>query len=65
MNKLENKNRQNRVPLSPLKSGLQVSVGHFFYLVSPKISHFLNSGRKQTWGQGEKRICPSLGQNRA
>lgn len=29
---------------SPLKSGLQVSVGHFFYL----ISHFLNFGRKRT-----------------
>lgn len=25
---------------SPLKSGLQVSVGHFFYLISQKISHF-------------------------
>ena len=33
---------------SPQKSGLQVSVGHFFYLISPKISHFLNFGRKRT-----------------
>lgn len=48
MNKLENKNRQNRVPLSPLKSGLQIPVSHFFYLISQKISHFLNFGRKQT-----------------
>ena len=55
MNKLENKNRQNRVPLSPLKSGLQVSVSHFFYLISQKISHFLNFGRKRT-GQGENPV---------
>ena len=48
MNELENKNRQNRVPLSPLKSGLQASVGRFFYLISQKISHFLNFGRKRT-----------------
>ena len=36
------------IPLSPLKSGLQVSVSHFFYLISQKISHFLNFGRKRT-----------------
>lgn len=35
------------VSSSPLKSGSQVSVGHFFNLVSQKISHFLNSGRKR------------------
>lgn len=40
MNKLENKNCQNRVPLSPLKSGLQIPVSHFFYLISKKISRF-------------------------
>ena len=28
------------VSSSPLKSGLQVSVGHFFYLISQKISYF-------------------------
>lgn len=33
---------------SPLKSGLQVSVGHFFYLISPKNIPFLNLGRKRT-----------------
>ena len=33
---------------SPLKSGLQVSVGHFFYLISPKNIPFLNFGRKRT-----------------
>ena len=48
MNKLEKKNYQNRVPLSPLESGLRVSVSHFFYLISQKISHFLNFGRKRT-----------------
>ena len=38
-----------KIPLSPLKSGLQIPVGHFFYLVSPKISHFLNFDRKRTF----------------
>ena len=42
---------------SPLKSGLQVSVGHFFYLIFPKISHFwisVASGLVRLWG------CPEL-----
>ena len=37
---------------SPLKSGLQVSVGHFFYLISQKISHFwisVASGLVRLW----------------
>ena len=42
-----------RISSSPLKSGLQVSVSHFFYLISQKISHFfwisVASGLVRLW----------------
>ena len=36
------------ISFSPLKSGLQVSLGLFFYLVSPENIQFLNFGRRRT-----------------
>ena len=32
---------EKRLPLSPHKSGLQISVGHFSYVVSPKMDQIL------------------------
>ncbi len=66
MNKLENKNRQNRVPLSPLKSGLQILVSHFFYLISQKNIPFFKFRSQADLGSGGKtdlslsRTKPSL-----
>lgn len=62
MNKLENKNRQNRVPLSP-QTKLKLSALRWAFFVqgrreprsckalhgkSPTTSHFLNFNRKRT-----------------
>ena len=35
-----------RVPLSPQKSGLQISVGHFSFIVSPKVDQILAQRKK-------------------
>ena len=43
-----NRITSSNLVLSAKKSGLQASVSHFFYLISQKISHFLNFGRKRT-----------------
>ena len=32
---------KNQIPLSPQKSGLQISVGHFSYVVSQKMDQIL------------------------
>ena len=34
-------NSEKRLPHSPHKSGLQISVGHFSYVVSPKMDQIL------------------------